>query len=77
MSVAKMCVKVKENHERGRRVEEEDHKAKRGIAEGGCTHHAWSLSYDDRSSHPYNAGTEHVRFSPMRQTFLASSAKRY
>ncbi|CAN0487828.1 unnamed protein product [Laminaria digitata] len=27
-------------------------------------------------SHPYNAGTEHVVFSPTRQTLLAPSANR-
>ena len=29
-----------------------------------------------RLSHPFNAGTEHVVFSPSRQTLLAPSAKR-
>ena len=29
-----------------------------------------------RPSHAYNAGTEHVVFSPARQTLLAPSAKR-
>ena len=29
-----------------------------------------------RPSHPYNAGTEHVGFSPTRQALLAPSAKR-
>ena len=29
-----------------------------------------------RPLHPYNAGTEHVGFSPTRQTLLAPSAKR-
>ena len=37
---------------------------------------AWPWSYDYRSSHPYYAGTEHVGFSPTRQTLLAPSAKR-
>ena len=32
--------------------------------------------YDHRPSHPYDAGTEHVGFSPTRRTFLAPSAKR-
>ena len=33
--------------------------------------------YDYKPSHPYSgAGTEHVGFSPTRQTLLASSAKR-
>ena len=31
---------------------------------------------DHRPSHPYNAGTEHVEFSPTRQTLLARSAVR-
>ena len=29
-----------------------------------------------RPSHPYNAGTEHVGFSPTRQILRAPSAKR-
>ena len=33
------------------------------------------VSYGYRSSHPYNVGTEHVGFSPTRQTLLAPSAK--
>ena len=33
-------------------------------------------SYDHKPSHPYYAGTEHVGFSPTRQTLLAPSAKR-
>ena len=37
---------------------------------------AWPKSYDDRPSHPYYAGREHVGFSPTRQTLLAPSAKR-
>ena len=38
---------------------------------------AWPQSYDHRPSHPYYAGTEHVGFSPIRQTLLvAPSAKR-
>ena len=32
-------------------------------------------SYDYTPSHPYNAGTEHVGFSPIKQTLLAPSAK--
>ena len=28
-----------------------------------------------RPSHPYNAGTGHVRFSPTMQTLLVPSAK--
>ena len=31
---------------------------------------------DHKPSHPYNAGAEHVGFSPTRQTLLAPSAKR-
>ena len=38
--------------------------------------HAWPQSYDHRSSHSYNTGTERVRFSPTRQIILAPSAKR-
>ena len=30
--------------------------------------------YDHRPSHPYNAGTEHVGFSPTRQTLPAPNA---
>ena len=37
---------------------------------------AWPYWYDHRPSHPYYAGTEHVGFSPTRQTLLAPSAKR-
>ena len=42
-------------------------------AGGGGTYyyHSWV-----RPSHPYNAGTGNVGFSPTRQTFLAPSAKR-
>ena len=29
---------------------------------------AWPWSYDHRPSNPYYAGTEHVGFSPSRQT---------
>ena len=43
---------------------------------GVCSCHAWPWSYDHRPSHPYNAGTEHVGFSPTRQTLPAPSAKR-
>ena len=32
--------------------------------------------YDHRPSHPGYAGTEHVGFSPTRQTLLAPRAKR-
>ena len=38
--------------------------------------HAWKRSYYHRLSHLYNAGKEHVGFSPTRQAFLAPSAKR-
>ena len=38
--------------------------------------YAQAQSYDHRPSHPYNAGTEHVRFPPTTQTLLASRAKR-
>ena len=34
------------------------------------------LSYDHRPSHPHNAGTEHVGFSPTRQALPAPRAKR-
>ena len=37
---------------------------------------AWPSSYDHRPSRPHYAGTEHVGFSPTRQTLLAPSAKR-
>ena len=33
------------------------------------------VSYDHRPSHPYNTGTEHVGFSPTRQSLLAPSAR--
>ena len=35
-----------------------------------------SLVHDHRPSHPYNAGMEHVGFTPTRQTSLAPSATR-
>ena len=38
--------------------------------------HGRSRIYDHRLSHPYNAGTEHVGFSPTRQTSLAPNAER-
>ena len=41
----------------------------------GFRYYAWLYSYDRRSSHPYNAGTEHVGLSPTRQTLLAPSVK--
>ena len=49
-----------------------------GVERGGCTHdHAGPLSYDHRPSHPSNAGTEHVGFSPTRQALLVPSAGRH
>ena len=42
----------------------------------GTRYHAWPKSYDHGPSHLYNAGTEHVGYSPTRQTLLAPSAKR-
>ena len=39
---------------------------------GRCTHDM----HDCRPSHPYNAETEHVGFSPTRETLLAASSKR-
>ena len=42
------------------------------IQSKGCTQF---VQYDHRPSHPYYAGTEHVGFSPTRQTFLETSAK--
>ena len=38
--------------------------------------HAWPQSYGHRPSHPCHAGTEHVGFSPTRQTLLAPGTKR-
>ena len=38
--------------------------------------HVWPESYNHRSSHLHNAGTEYVGFSPTRQTVLTPSAKR-
>ena len=38
--------------------------------------HGRSRTTIDRSSHPYNAGTEHVGYSSTRQTLLTPSAKR-
>ena len=37
--------------------------------------HGRSRMYDHRSSHPYNARTEHVDFSQTRLLLLAPSAK--
>ena len=36
-----------------------------------CT---WLYSYDDRPSHPYTVGTEHLGIPPTRQTMLSPSA---
>ena len=60
----------REREERGRGVESE--KAGRGAQ----FVHDRSRIHDHRPSHPYYAGTEHVGFSPIRQTLLAPSAKR-
>ena len=40
-----------------------------GVGGAGGVHdiHAWSQSYDHRSSHSYNAGTKYVGFSPTKQ----------
>ena len=38
--------------------------------------HDRSRICDHRPSHPYNAGTDHVRFSTTRQALHAPSAKR-
>ena len=49
------------------------------LGEGGggreCLCHGCPQSYDHGPSHPCNAGTEHIGFSPTRQTLLAPSAK--
>ena len=37
---------------------------------------AWLWSYDHGPSHPYKAGTEHVRISPTRQVLFPPCAKR-
>ena len=49
----------------------------RGGGGGGARYHAWAWSCDDRPSHLYNAETEHVGFSPTKQTFPAPSARRH
>ena len=36
---------------------------------------AWPWSYDNRPSHLYYAGTEHVVFSPTRQILLVHQAR--
>ena len=46
------------------------------VCGGVCSCLAWPQSYDHRPSHPYKTGTEHVGFSPTRETLLAPSAKR-
>ena len=33
---------------------------------------AWPSWYDYRPSHPYNAGSEHVGFSPTKQAFACT-----
>ena len=38
--------------------------------------YAWSQLHDYIPSPPYNAGTEHVGFSPTRHALLAPSVKR-
>ena len=38
--------------------------------------HGRSRMAIDPPSHPYNAGTEHIGFSPTRQTLLACGTKR-
>ena len=43
---------------------------------GGCTHAVHGRIRTTGPSHPKNAGTGHVRFSPTRQILLAPSAKR-
>ena len=46
---------------------------------GRCTHFMHSRGLNHiviRPSNPYNAGTEHVRFSPARKESPAPSAKR-
>ena len=43
---------------------------------GGVLSFTWPWSYDPRPSHPYYTGTEHVGFSPTRQTSFPPSAKR-
>ena len=43
---------------------------------GGSLLNAMHVAYDHRPSHPYNVGTEHVVFSPTRQTLLIPSVKR-
>ena len=43
---------------------------------GVCAYVMHGRSHDHGPSPPYNAGTEHVGFSPTRQTLLAPSPKR-
>ena len=38
----------------------------RGGVEVVYSWHAWPQSYNNRRSHPYDDGTEHVGFSPTR-----------
>ena len=42
------------------------------VARGFTQYHAWPQPYDHRPSRPYNDGTEHVGFSPTRQTFACT-----
>ena len=49
---------------------------KKGEVGGGTQFMHGCSRYDHRSSHPYYAGTEHVGFSPIRNTLFAPSAKR-
>ena len=52
-------------------------RSRRAEGGGGCTQFVHGRSrMAIRPSHPYYAGTEHVGFSPTRQTLLAPSAKR-
>ena len=65
----------------GGRVKGQGGKCGEGELRGGgegCTQfvHGRSRICDHRPLHPYYAGTEHVGFSPTRQTLLVPSAKR-
>ena len=42
-----------------------DESVSEGVGVHSC--HAWPWSYDHRPSHPHNAETKHVAFSPTRQ----------
>ena len=61
----------------------EDHKKKQrqrskngGCGGAVCAHVMHDRSRMIRPSHPHNAGTENVGFSPTRQALLAPSSKR-